>query len=101
MVSIYLDDLRPTPEGFTRTHTVEETIALLQTCGDVKILSLDNDLGEGLQEGYKVMDWLEEAVLTQGFKPPRRFRFHTDNLARRDYMMSVARRIKCAHTICK
>lgn len=48
-MNIFLDDCRKTPEGFNRTYTVEETIALLEKCRDegieVNILSLDNDLG--------------------------------------------------------
>lgn len=29
-MKVYLDDLRPTPEGWKRTYTVEETIALIE-----------------------------------------------------------------------
>lgn len=41
--------------------TVEEAIALLKT-GRVTWISLDNDLGEGVEEGYTVACFIEEAA---------------------------------------
>lgn len=64
-MNIFLDDLRQTPLGFERTFTVEETIKLIaQNPKKVGILSLDNDLGIGFEDGYKVLDWLEEQVFS-------------------------------------
>lgn len=92
-MKVYLDDIRETPEGWTRTYNVQETIDLIKT-GQVTHLSLDNDLGSGLPEGWKVMEWLEEEVIQNGFTAiPQRFRFHTDNTVRRDYMKAAARSI--------
>ena len=91
MIKIYLDDERPTPDGYIRTYTVKETINLLiEHEGNVDILSLDNDLGEiskfnRYEEGRQVARWLEEAVLTRNFIPPRRMRCHSANVeAQRD-----------------
>lgn len=70
-MKIYLDDERETPEGWQRSYTVEETITLLQN-HEVSALSLDNDLGEGNQEGYKVLDWLEEVSYFDPSFPPAR-----------------------------
>lgn len=82
-VYIYLDDVRLTPEMFERTYTVEETIELLEECAakgiEVAALSLDNDLGEGLSEGYKVADWLEEKVFLKEIPAPDLLIAHTSN----------------------
>lgn len=91
-MKVFLDDERPTPKGWTRTHTVEETIDLLKT-GDVTDLSLDNDLGQGLREGYEVLDWVEEAVVLEDFKPPERMSVHSANAIRAIYMRKLIARI--------
>jgi hypothetical protein len=90
---IYMDDARTTPEGWTRTYTVEETIAFLDT-RLVTHLSLDNDLGEGQQEGYKVLDWLEEQVFTDMSFPVPEVTVHSSNASRVEYMHRALRSIE-------
>ncbi len=85
VLMVYLDDERATPPLWTRASTVEETIALLETRA-VVALSLDNDLGEGLQEGYKVLDWLEETVYNDVTFPLPRISVHSANSSRVEYM---------------
>ena len=62
---VYLDDVRDAPDGWVRTHTPEEVIALLRT-GEVRELSLDHDLGldtpAAERSGYSVLVWLEREV---------------------------------------
>lgn len=91
-MKVFLDDERQTPEGWVRTYTVEETIELLKS-GEVTDLSLDNDLGEGVEEGYKVLDWLEEEVVMKSFKPPENISAHSQNAVRRVYMRDLIKRI--------
>lgn len=92
-MKIFLDDLRPTPEGYTRTYTVEQTIELLKT-QFVEELSLDNDLGEGLQEGYAVLDWLEEKIYNDvSFTLPQIY-VHSSNASRVEYMNRAIKNIK-------
>jgi hypothetical protein len=68
---VYLDDERPTPEGWVRTYWPQEVIALLEA-GGVTELSLDHNLGDDKRgTGYDVILWLEEAVALRGFKPPK------------------------------
>jgi len=74
---VFLDDIRETPEGWTRVYWPEEAIALLET-GEVDIISLDHDLGEDERNGYDVLLWIEEKVIVEGFTPPE-IRLHTDN----------------------
>ncbi len=82
---LYMDDLRKTPPGWIRTYTVEETIEVLESRW-VTHLSLDNDLGEGMTEGYKVLDWLEEEVYNDKTFPIPLIRIHSSNASRVEYM---------------
>jgi hypothetical protein len=90
---IYMDDARDTPTGWERTYTVEETIAKLET-RQVTHLSLDNDLGEGMQEGYKVLDWLEEQVYHDMHFPMPEVTVHSSNASRVIYMHRVLKSIE-------
>lgn len=69
MVKLYLDDERPTPEGWERVFTAREAIERLQV-GDVEMISLDHDLGPPeAGDGYEVAKWIEaqafEGTLTR------------------------------------
>lgn len=56
---VYLDDERPTPEGWVGARWPEDVIALIQK-GGVEIVSLDHDLGDDARgTGYDVITWLE------------------------------------------
>ncbi len=95
-MKVFLDDLRDTPDGWVRVYTVEETITLLES-GVVTELSLDNDLGEGLLEGYKVLDWLEEKVyFNPHFRIPA-ITIHSANASRVEYMKRVVDSITRIH----
>lgn len=66
-VKVFLDDERPTPDGWVRAFTASEAIELLTT-GQVTELSLDHDLGpEEAGTGYDVCLWVEEKVFSQDF----------------------------------
>ena len=90
---LYMDDARDTPEGWVRTYRVEETIQVLQS-RMVTHLSLDNDLGEGQQEGYKVLDWLEETVHNDPSFPMPEVTVHSANPVRVCYMNNALRSIE-------
>ena len=69
-MKVFLDDERSTPEGWIRVYWPDEAIVLLKT-GAVSELSLDHDLGDDVRgTGYDVVLWIEEAVMTNNFKPP-------------------------------
>lgn len=85
MIKVYLDDVRATPPGWSRTNSVEETINFLSK-NVVTHLSLDNDLGENEPEGYLVVDWLEEKVHGDpSFLIPE-ITVHSSNPTRSKYM---------------
>ncbi|MDG3085286.1 hypothetical protein P7F88_03875 [Vibrio hannami] len=84
-MKVYLDDERNTPKGWVRVYWPDEAIELLKT-GEVTEISLDHDLGDDERgTGYDVVLWIEEAVATQGFKPPV-IRVHSANSSARSKM---------------
>jgi hypothetical protein len=87
-MKIYLDDIRTTPEGYIRTFTVEETIALIkENNGSIEAVSLDNDLGIGFREGREVMKWIEEQAFHNTLLPIPYLFIHSGNPVAEDEMM--------------
>lgn len=92
-MKLYLDDIRPTPIGWERSYTVEETIDKLKT-RTITYLSLDNDLGEGLLEGYNVLNWLEEVIFNDPTFPIPEITIHSSNESRKHLMLLAIDSIK-------
>ena len=70
-----------------------EAIRLLKT-GAVTDLSLDHDLGnERRGTGYDVVLWVEEAMATSGFVPPK-MKVHSSNASARAKMEAGLERIR-------
>ena len=89
-VCIYLDDLRDTPSGYVRTHSVNETIKLIekleQQNTEIVLLDLDHDLGDYASDGgdaIKLLDWLVERNTLYPIK------IHTMNGVGRDNMQRM------------
>jgi hypothetical protein len=85
-MKLYLDDVRPAPDGWVLVRTAHEAIAALEA-GGVEEISLDHDLGDEATcgSGYQVATWIEEAVATRGFVPPR-MQIHSANIVGRARM---------------
>ena len=84
-MKVYLDDERATPEGWERVYWPDEATALLEK-GIVTEISLDHDLGDDERgTGYDVVLWLEEAVVLNGFSPPK-MKVHSANSSARQKM---------------
>ncbi|MBA4418356.1 MAG: hypothetical protein C0392_10675 [Syntrophus sp. (in: bacteria)] len=84
-MKLFLDDERIAPEGWIHVRQPEEAIETLKT-GKVAEISLDHDLGDDVHgTGYDVILWIEEAVVTQGFVPPR-ITVHSANPSARQKM---------------
>lgn len=93
-VKLYLDDVRPCPEGWTLVQWPEEAVPYLEQ-EIVSDLSLDHDLGDDLRgTGYTLITWLEEAVLTRGLKAPDRIVIHSANPVGRSRMESAIKNIR-------
>lgn len=61
-MKLWLDDVRPAPDGWTWVKTAPEAIAQFAT-GEVSIASLDHDLGPSdAGTGYDVLCWVEKAM---------------------------------------
>lgn len=96
MSKLWVDDIRPAPEGWIHVHTVQQAVLLLGT-GDVAELSLDHDLGDDAGgTGHDIALWIEEAVATKGFKPPH-IAVHSQNPVGRKNIVATARSIKRLH----
>ena len=113
-MKLWLDDLRPAPEGYLHAYTVEQamyeimryererdwamreyvlgnwdyerTYKYYNTFTFTEI-SCDNDLGEGNAEGYKLLDWME---ITGRNQYP--IHIHTDNAVARMRMKATIQR---------
>ncbi len=66
-MKIWLDDLRPVPEGYEWARSVNEAISIIEkaeTNGDeIELLDLDHDLGDYYKDGgdaIKILDYLAE-----------------------------------------
>lgn len=85
---IYLDDERTTPDGWVRAYWPDEVVDLLKKGGGVTHVSLDHDLGDdGRGTGYDVILWIEEAVATREFRPPK-ISIHSANSSAREKMLA-------------
>jgi hypothetical protein len=92
-MKVYLDDERVTPEGWTRVYWPQEAVALLKA-GGVEEISLDHDLGDDERgTGYDVLEWIEEAVVLNGFVPPV-IRVHSANPPARVRMHAAIKAIE-------
>ena len=76
-MKLYLDDERKPPEGWVVIKSAEMAIRLLKK-GIVSAIRLDHDLGRK-KTGYDVLQWMEKAVVTEGFIPPAKIMIHTAN----------------------
>ncbi len=92
-MKIWLDDVRPAPEGFVLCKSVNEAIKTIEEAErnhiEIELLDLDHDLGDYFPDGgdgIKLLDWLCER---QTFYPVE---LHTMNPVGRDNMMRTIRR---------
>jgi len=94
-MKIYMDDARLTPDGWHRTYTVEETIAILKT-RKVTHLSLDNDLGseDPKTEGFNALDFIEETVYFDPTFPVPILTVHSSNEGRAPMMRTVVAKLE-------
>ena len=79
-IRIWLDDIRPAPEGWLWVKTVEDfTDAMTAYRGHVVAVSFDHDLGEDEASGHGAAAWLEIACVTDGYPVPREMACHSAN----------------------
>jgi hypothetical protein len=103
-MNVFLDDLRPAPDGFTLAETIEEAIELISS-NPINILSLDHDLGgeDGsyTKTGYDLCKWLAEEWYTYKERglfdvviSPKHIYIHTSNPSGRINMIQLLQHYK-------
>lgn len=95
MMKLWLDDVRPAPDGWTHVKTAEEAIAALAT-GMVEAASLDHDLGPSdAGTGYDVLVWVEKAMAERAwYGPLPRLHVHSANPVGRNRMIVAIHSIR-------
>ena len=63
-MKIWLDDIRPAPDGYVWCRSVNEVIGVISNTNDkIELIDCDHDLGEYAGDGgdgIKLLDWLAE-----------------------------------------
>lgn len=62
-MKLWIDDIRPAPEGFEWCRSVNEAKHLIISSNSVELIDIDHDAGEYVADGgdyIKLLDWLEE-----------------------------------------
>lgn len=91
-MKIWLDDIRPAPEGFVHCRSVNETISLIiqaEQTETIQLIDCDHDLGDYAADGgdgIKLLDWLVERGTTYPIK------LHTMNPVGRGNMQRMINR---------
>lgn len=65
IIKIWLDDVRPVPDdSWYHITTGEDCVHFIKWAGleNIAAISFDNDLGEGVMEGYQVLNTVEHLV---------------------------------------
>ena len=90
-MKIWLDDIRPMPDGFdVHVRTADEAIELLGGI-NVSFISLDHDLGdETAGTGYDVAQFIEKGAYL-GIVPPMGWQVHSANPVGRNNIISAMR----------
>ena len=89
-MKIWLDDIRPAPEGYIWCKSVNSAKKVIESSrGVISLLDIDHDLGDYAYDGgdgIKLLDWLVE---TQRFYP---IHIHTMNPVGKENMIRLIRR---------
>jgi hypothetical protein len=85
MINVYLDDIRPCPQGFVVARTAEDCLLLLAE-SEVNLLSLDFELGMGQPNGLAVV----QGIIARG-KFPKEIFVHSSSMLGRAQMVSALR----------
>ena len=84
--------MRPAPDGWIHVKTAQEAIDILEN-NEVESISLDNDLGDNVPEGYTVLDFIEERFVEFNILPPKVL-IHTANPVARKRMLLTLKSIE-------
>lgn len=92
-MKIWLDDIRPAPDGYEWVLSVNAAKSLITKCminkWTIEVIDMDHDLGDYAPsggDGYKLLIWLIE----NDFYPP--IALHTQNVVGRMNMQALINR---------
>lgn len=92
-VKIWLDDLRPAPEGYVLIKSVNDAKQFIEhieaSGGTIEMLDLDHDLGDYAEFGGDAIKLLDYLVESERFYPVK---FHTANPVGRANMERIIKR---------
>jgi len=94
-VNLYLDDLRPTPEGFERVYNFEEFVAFISQNGMPDFISFDHDLGLE-KTGFDCAKWLVEYCLDNQVSLPD-FAVHSQNPVGKENIEKLLENFRKSH----
>lgn len=97
MVKLWLDDVRPAPEGWILCRWPEDVIEVLDEDSDIQVthISLDHDLGDDdYGTGYDVLVWLEKHVYFNPLYVLPMITIHSANPVARQRMEAAITRIR-------
>ena len=94
-MKLWLDDVRPAPDGWQPVKTAEEAISHFAR-GTVVCASLDHDLGPAdAGTGYDVLCWIEKAMHGRAwYGPLPRLYVHSANPVGRARMLKAVKSIQ-------
>jgi len=82
MIKIWLDDIRPAPDGFLWCHTAQSALDILKM-QEVEYIDFDHDLGMYSLDGYMVAVYIETLAHAKKIKRLG-WSVHSDNPAGRE-----------------
>lgn len=92
-MKLWVDDVRPAPEGYSRAYSTRQAISLIWGNEDTRtpyeLIDLDHDAGDYAKYGgdyIKILDWLEET----GRNYP--IRIHSKNVVGVENMRRIIKR---------
>lgn len=77
-MKVFLDDLRPLPDGFDVLVRTPDACEILLRTGKVTSISLDHDLGEDCKSGYDIACLIENGAV-DGWLPRLQWDVHSAN----------------------
>lgn len=87
MKNLYLDDLRPIPDGFVGVRSYVEFVNYISQNGLPDFISFDHDLG--LEEsGFDCAKWLVNYCLDTDYRLPQ-FDVHSQNPVGKENILSL------------
>lgn len=90
MTKLWLDDERKAPEGFMQIKTVPQLINQLKKDEVVDCVSLDNDLGVNMLEGYHaIVQYLMTISNDHPIAQVKCWDIHTGNIVAADKMQAL------------